>query len=305
MTEAKNRDAIISAVAKAKAYLDKEMGEFENHLEKESTKQITKARNKLLDALEDSETLSPKDAKQKMKRDYWMQAKATAVGALVGVGVAVLFTPITLAVAAFMGTSLSMIVTSAIAGTLITAASTAIGYGVGFVNTKLTPYIPKLSREQMSDIKEKAQDTVHTDIIGKLLCQLRLERTEGHINHKEYSEIVDTGSDLALLQYKIPESAVEKLKLSAQEARAIGKDEREESREEDKLKLEKTKTEKEEKRNEKKEDIALQKLEQDMKLDKITTIAKVKKMRDGGGGLQDLAQVFSGLFSGQNGMEMA
>jgi hypothetical protein len=135
-------------------------------------------------------------------------------------------------------------------------------------------------------------------MISSQLCQLRLERTTGKLNHMEFAEVCEAMYDLAILQHNIPESIAQKLRDSAQEARANHKEESQEKREEEKLELDKEKTKKEEvrsdkkeEREERKEDLMLEKAKEEIKIAKIVALYKLQKPEE-----EQLSGVFTKLF---------
>lgn len=286
MKTEKNLEAIRSILAEAKTALENQIKTREEKTAAETETQTAKARTKLLEAMDEPEKLSPRDAKAKAKRDRSIVAVAAGAGALVG-AVALIatlcFPPVALIVGSYSATLLGQTALASASTTLLTgglglvmaACSTAIGYGVGILQTHLTPFIPKLATEQIDDIKQKAAEKIETEITGSVLCQLRLQRSEGKIGHQEFAEVCEALYDLAILQHKIPEAIAQKFRQSAQESRTIFKEEQEQRRAEDKLQLEEKKVEKQEVRIDKKEDLTLEQVKEEMELRRLELAAKI------------------------------
>lgn len=279
MTQDKNTAAITSTLANVKTRLDDTMHEVQSLIDTEVEKQTAKIRDKLLDALEDPEKLSEKDLRDKKKRDNVMVATATVAGALLGA--MVFFPPVTALIAGYMAASVGMAVTSAVGAVLAAVPTAALGYGIGHAQARLTPYSPTLSREQLRDIQDKAKETVETDAVAKVLCQLRLERTEGKIGYQELAEICEALSDIATLKYKMSESSTQKLKESAQEARTLLKEEEVRLLEKEKLKLEEKKSEKLEAKEQRTEEREDKKMEHEMNIGTLMATAKIQRAPDG------------------------
>ena len=299
-----DKTLIKAALSEGKIYLENEFKESKKAIETEIKAQTLKAQKKLLEMAEDPEKLSVKDQKIKRRRDGFIIGTATFFGACAGaaaLAIAVFFPPAALLVSTYttpligavVSTDIMMIVVGAVAATAVTAA----GYGVGMVQAKFTPFIPKLSAEQITEIKDKAKETIEVDMVNKLLCKLRLDRTEGKLDYHTFAEVCEALADVSHLKHKIPETTVEKLRHSAQQARDHSKVEREQQREQEKLELEKTKLANEEGRSEKKENLSIQKMEHDMDIEKLLAAAKIQR----GGGDNPLQDILANFLSGSNG----
>ncbi len=304
MKDEHNFKVIGTTLSAETAFLENEFRESKKAMEAEIKAQIRKAQKKLLELAEEPEKLSTKDRKIKQKRDRWVVGTATFAGACVGaaaLAIALLFPPAALLASTYItpliGSAISTEIMMIALGSAAATAMTAAGYGAGLLQAKFTPYIPKLSAEQITEIKEKAKETVEADVMNKLLCKLRLNRTEGKLSYHAFAEVCEALADISQLKYKIPESALDKLKHSAQQAREHSKVENEQQREREKLELEKKKLEKEEARNELKEKLTLRKIEQDMDIDKLLAAAKIQR----GGGDNPLEDILANFLSGGNG----
>jgi hypothetical protein len=232
MNKEKNIVTISSALATTKASLEQKMKDKEALMKAEVDKQTALAQTKLLEAMEDPEKLSPTHAKQKLKQQQKVITGSSITGGLLGAGafaVTMMAPSISTAIGGLLaGTMLAgipIIAAVALTGLVAAASITAAGYGLGIVQSKLMPFTPTLLTEQKTEIENKAKEKVETEMISSQLCQLRLERTNGKLNHLEFAEVCEAMYDLAILQHKIPESIAQKLRDSAQEARATHKEE--------------------------------------------------------------------------------
>ena len=305
MTKEKNISVISAALSAGKTSLEQKMKDKEALIKAEAASLIATEEKKLLEAISDPEKLSPAHAKQKFQQQKKMITGSTLMGGLVGAGAfaVTMMTPsISTAIGGLLaGTflaSVPVIVAVAVTGILAAASITAAGYGVGVAKAKLMPFTPTLLTEQQVEIQNKAKEKIETEMISNQLCQLRLERTTGKLNHLEFAEVCEAMYDLAILQHKIPESIAQKLKDSAQEARAIHKEESHEKREEEKLELEKKKEAKQEEREDIKEKMSLRKLRQDMELERLLTAAKIQRSGNESNPLQDIMQLAMQAFGG-------
>lgn len=284
----KNMSVINAALLVSKAALEQKMKDKDVLIKAEVEAQTAMEQKKLLEAMEDPEKLSPTHAKQRLKQQQHIITGSTIIGGLVGfvaLAAIALSAPIAAAIGGFVaGTMLAsvpIIALTVTAGVLAGAAIAAAGYGAGVVQAKLTPFTPTLLSEQKTEIGNKAKEKIAVEIIGNQLCELRLARTSGKLNQLEFAEVCEAMYDLAILQHKIPESIAQKLRESAQEARAIHKEEAQEKREEEKLEIDKKKTDKQEAREERKEDIVIEKTKQEMEVGKILALAKLRQSGDG------------------------
>lgn len=294
MNKEKNIGTIGSTLATAKAALEQKMKDKEAQIKTEVEKQTALEQAKLLEAMEDPEKLSPAHAKQRLKQQQKIITGSTITGGLIGSGafaVTMMAPSISTAIGGLLaGTMLAgvpVIAAVAVAGLVAATAITAAAYGLGIVQSKLMPLTPTLLTEQKTEIENKAKEKIETEMIGNQLCQLRLERTTGKLNHLEFAEVCEAMYDLAILQHKIPESIAQKLRDSAQEARVIHKEESQEKREEEKLELDKDKVKKEELRNDKKEereerreDLVFEKAKEEIEINKILAVAKLRQSSD-------------------------